>query len=479
MRKLLDLLSSDDIKTLHVLKRAVSVNLAFKRDRYKKLLEKEELRLEEEVQRVQGSKQKWKQWAGMQDDSSDWDIFNKLSEQLQVMDKAVRTFRELYTRCKTELLRTHLKLDNPLGNPADRALVNKMRLSLLEKVKALTPFVNQSEVIDSVCEIVLCFLHEPTFLQNKFLNIMLTGAPGTGKTTLAEAIAQVLSAAGLFLDNDILEASRSDFIGQYLGETAPKTMSFLFRGLDKGVMFIDEAYALCPRDPKDNQPDAYGTEFASALVQFMTTYKGLYCIIAAGYKEEMNRDFLPCNEGLGRRMFYRFDLKDQTASGMIRIFQRYLMKLMGLTPPINTRQKLASEAYFTPRAWEYLTALTEMGLPAQGLPKEHPIAGLFKNQAGSMTNLAEGASTYLLSRRQKVLDSATPPRSGRDGHNYEVATLAQLGTNLPTLKLEDMRIIVRRRLRQTASVHVDDAVRHLDEVEKKLLPRFKIPTNKP
>ena len=80
--------------------------------------------------------------------------------------------------------------------------------------------------------------------------------------------------------------------------------------LDRGVVFIDEAYALTQWS--DGKPEGYGSEAVSAMVEFMTRYKGLYCLLAAGYEREMTRYFLPTNPGLPRRFPYRFVLHDLT-----------------------------------------------------------------------------------------------------------------------------------------------------------------------
>lgn len=473
MRQLVSLLLAKDDKVLHLIKRAITYNLNFKAEKYEKILSDEERRLEDEVARVKDSQEKFKEFSGVKDDNNDWDNFDKLSDELRTMDKKLRTFRDLRQRAADKLIKHTWAVDDPIGYDSAKRELKELRQTLLDKVWKLTQFSNQPDVIDAVAELILCFYNEPNYIQNKYINFMLTGAPGTGKTTLCRVISDVLSTAGFFLEGDILEASRSDFIGQYLGETAPKTLGFLMRGLDRGVIFVDEAYALCPRDPKDNKPDAYGTEFASALVQFMSTYKGLYCIITAGYKDKMNEDFLPCNDGLARRMYYRFDLADSTPDFLVnQVFKRQLLELLGIAPPKDQKTYLVSTDYFTPRAWEFLEAMVEYGHPKANLPAGNAVAALFENQAGSMSNLAEAASTHLLTRREKVLESAAPKRGGREGHNYVMSTDAQTGKNLPQLKLDDMRAIVRKRVRQSVVRDVDAAMRDVDEAEAKLLPKL-------
>ena len=133
-----------------------------------------------------------------------------------------------------------------------------------------------------------------------------------------------MNAAKIF-NNEFTSKTKADFIGSHLGETAPRTDEALRTNLD-GVIFIDEAYELASIDIEKNQVDPYGLEFGAALVDFMTRFKGLYCIIAGGYEGKMRRQFMAANEGIARRFPYFVKLDDVTPQGFVDIFQLQLVK---------------------------------------------------------------------------------------------------------------------------------------------------------
>jgi len=139
------------------------------------------------------------------------------------------------------------------------------------------------------------------FKGSYMLNFCLTGGAGVGKTTLAKAISKCLSAYGILATNYIKEASKTDFIGQYVGQSVHKTDATLYGSLE-GVCFIDEAYAV-------GQVEWYGQEALDELTFFTQKFPGCISIIIAGYEKEMKKHFFDKNEGLNRRFPNRIDLK--------------------------------------------------------------------------------------------------------------------------------------------------------------------------
>jgi AAA+ superfamily predicted ATPase len=152
-------------------------------------------------------------------------------------------------------------------------------------------------------------------------HLLMMGNPGTGKTTMARAIAQALYEEGLIASpSNFVEASRSDLVAGYLGQTAMKTMEAINRARH-GVLFIDEAYAL------SNGPrDSYGAEAIATLVKEMEDClndyerRGFVCIMA-GYTEPME-EMLGVNPGLRDRFAHRIDFRDYDADELVSIFYK-------------------------------------------------------------------------------------------------------------------------------------------------------------
>lgn len=136
------------------------------------------------------------------------------------------------------------------------------------------------------------------------LHMSFTGNPGTGKTTVASRMAEILHRLGYVRKGHLVAVTRDDLVGQYIGHTAPKTKEILKKAMG-GVLFIDEAYYLYrPENERD-----YGQEAIEILLQVMENNRDDLVVILAGYKDRMDR-FYESNPGMSSRIAHHIDFPD-------------------------------------------------------------------------------------------------------------------------------------------------------------------------
>ena len=153
------------------------------------------------------------------------------------------------------------------------------------------------------------------------LHMSFTGRPGTGKTTVAVRMAEILHRLGYVRKGQLVVATRDDLVGQYIGHTAPKTKEVLKRAMG-GVLFIDEAYYLYkPENERD-----YGAEAIEILLQVMENQRDDLVVIFAGYKDRMDT-FFNSNPGLSSRVANHIDFPDYDAIELQAIAHLMLEKL--------------------------------------------------------------------------------------------------------------------------------------------------------
>jgi probable Rubsico expression protein CbbX len=150
------------------------------------------------------------------------------------------------------------------------------------------------------------------------LHMSFTGNPGTGKTTVAMRMAQILHRLGYVRRGHVVAVTRDDLVGQYIGHTAPKTKEVLKKAMG-GVLFIDEAYYLYrPENERD-----YGQEAIEILLQVMENHRDDLVVILAGYRERMET-FFRSNPGLSSRIAHHLDFPDYSPAELESIAARML-----------------------------------------------------------------------------------------------------------------------------------------------------------
>jgi probable Rubsico expression protein CbbX len=150
------------------------------------------------------------------------------------------------------------------------------------------------------------------------LHMSFTGNPGTGKTTVAMRMAQILHRLGYVRKGHLVAVTRDDLVGQYIGHTAPKTKEILKKAMG-GVLFIDEAYYLYrPENERD-----YGQEAIEILLQVMENQRDDLVVILAGYADRM-QTFFQSNPGLSSRIAHHLEFPDYLPEELEVIAERML-----------------------------------------------------------------------------------------------------------------------------------------------------------
>ena len=144
---------------------------------------------------------------------------------------------------------------------------------------------------------------------------VFSGSPGTGKTTVARIVAGIYKEMGILKKGHLVEVQRADLVGEYMGQTAPKTNAKIDEALD-GVLFIDEAYSLADGSPYDQ----YGREAVDTILKRMEDDRDRLVVILAGYSDPI-KTFIHSNPGLESRFNRYIHFDDYTADELLKIFE--------------------------------------------------------------------------------------------------------------------------------------------------------------
>jgi len=162
-------------------------------------------------------------------------------------------------------------------------------------------------------------------VQQMVMNFVLTGNPGTGKTSIARKMGEVLNSMDILPTSRVLETSRATLVGKYMGET-PKIVNNMCDKAMGGILFIDEAYTL------SEQNDQYGKEAIDTLMKRMEDDRGKFVVIAAGYKDKMET-FLQMNPGLASRFTHKLHIDDYNEDELLAIFKKMAQKEQYMLSP--------------------------------------------------------------------------------------------------------------------------------------------------
>ena len=213
---------------------------------------------------------------------------------------------------------------------------------IFEEINKLTGLYNVKQELKQVNDLVKFNLKMGSGSKNAVnLHMMFTGNPGTGKTTVARLTAEILHSIGFIQENKLVVCSAKDLIGEYVGQTTPKTAQKCEQAYN-GVLFIDEAYQLNPYT--SHQADTFKEECIAELIQQMENNRDRLVVIFAGYSDEMEDFMNKANTGLRSRIGKVIEFPDYTASELLEIFEN-IVRRAGMT--LEPEAKAKAENIFT------------------------------------------------------------------------------------------------------------------------------------
>ena len=215
---------------------------------------------------------------------------------------------------------------------------------------ALSELIGMEEITKRVREIVaqVKMSQQNERLDRPCIHMRFTGAPGTGKTTVARIIGQIFREEGILRKGAFLEYSARSLCAEYVGQTAVKTAS-ICRDAYGSVLFLDEAYALYENTLESND---YGKEALTTLISEMENHRDDMLVIMAGYTDEMDT-LMKGNAGLRSRMPYCIEFKNYTKRQLYEIFMLMVRKHFDYTDELSAE----AERYFTSLPDEYIASL--------------------------------------------------------------------------------------------------------------------------
>lgn len=255
----------------------------------------------------------------------DWKQFDKIIVGLdQGRDELKKWEREFQDVAQFDIPSINQGLRDPISEDDQTALIKLNQLIGLNKVK--------SAIRRHLLQIQDTLENAPS--GKPLMHIVLKGNPGTGKTTLARLIAQIFREEGLLERGHLVEVDREKLVAGHVGQTAIKTDKSC-REAFGGVLFVDEAYALATTSDNDdgnNGSQDFGKEAIDTLIKRMTDWQGQFCVILAGYPEDMDR-LLAANPGFSGRIGLTVVIDDYSPEELLALFKLRVEHLKRVIAP--------------------------------------------------------------------------------------------------------------------------------------------------
>lgn len=211
-----------------------------------------------------------------------------------------------------------------LGKSYDSRKRKRYNLNLKQLNKLVAPLEELQALVGMADVKKIIFYQLIYYLQNlddknvDMLHTVIVGPPGVGKTQLTYIIAKIYNRLGFLKTDKVICAKRDDLIGEYIGQTAPKTRKVLERALG-GVLLLDEIYSLAPTSDRD-----FAREAIDMINMYLSEHAHDLVCVVAGYKKPTYEKFFSQNEGLARRFTHHFEIKGYSHDELALIFKKYL-----------------------------------------------------------------------------------------------------------------------------------------------------------
>lgn len=193
--------------------------------------------------------------------------------------------------------------------------VPKLR-AIKKELMELDKLVGLESIKKSIFEQLLFYLQNLHLGSEMYMNTVIYGPPGVGKTTVAKLLGNMFSKLGILSQDGLFEVARRDtFVGQFVGETAMKTQEFLEDCMG-GVVFVDEVYSM-----GQDQKDGFSKEAIDTINLFLSENKDDFMMIVAGYKDEVENNFFRYNQGLRRRFMWYHTIESYSSNELCDIYK--------------------------------------------------------------------------------------------------------------------------------------------------------------